>query len=86
MKKILIFYQQNCPFCKWAFKYIDELKSENPEYCKIPIEIIEETQQPQLANTFDYYYVPTFYIEKDKIHEGGIKKDEIKKILDKALK
>ena len=86
MKKIMIFYQERCPFCKRAFAYIEELKKENSEYNKIAIETIEETKQPEYANTFDYYYVPTFYIDNKKIHEGGIKKEEVKEILDKALK
>ena len=82
----MIFYQERCPFCKRAFAYIEELKKENSEYNKIAIETIEETKQPEYANTFDYYYVPTFYIDNKKIHEGGIKKEEVKEILDKALK
>lgn len=86
MKKLMIFYQERCPFCKRAFSYIEELKKENSEYNKIAIETIEETEQPEYADTFDYYYVPTFYIDNKKIHEGGIKKEEVKKILDKALK
>ena len=86
MKKLMIFYQERCPFCKRAFSYIEELKKENSEYNKIAIETIEETEQPEYADTFDYYYVPTFYIDNKKIHEGGIKKEEVKEILDKALK
>lgn len=86
MKKLTIFYQEHCPFCKRAFKFIDELKDENPEYCKIPIETIEETQQPEVADTFDYYYVPTFYIDDKKMHEGGIKKEELRETLDYAIK
>ena len=86
MKNLMIFYQERCPFCKRAFSYIEELKKENSEYNKIAIETIEETEQPEYADTFDYYYVPTFYIDNKKIHEGGIKKEEVKEILDKALK
>lgn len=85
MKKLTIFYQERCPFCKRAFNYIEELKKENPEYSKITTELIEETLQPDYADTFDYYYVPTFYIDGEKVHEGGIKKDEVKAILDDAL-
>ena len=85
MKKIQIFYREQCPFCKRAFKFIDELKSENTEYTKIPTELIEETQQAEYADKFDYYYVPTFYLDGVKMHEGGIYKDEVKKILDSAL-
>ena len=85
MKKLTIFYQERCPFCKRAFNYIEELEKENPEYRKITTELIEETLQPDYADTFDYYYVPTFYIDGEKVHEGGIKKDEVKAILDAAL-
>lgn len=86
MKKLMIFYQEQCPFCKRAFAYIQELKKENPEYEKIPTEYIEETEEPDFANKFDYYYVPTFYIDSEKVHEGGIKKEEVKEILDRTLK
>lgn len=86
MKKLTIFYQEHCPFCKRAFAYIEELKKENPEYRNIPIETVDEIINPEIADKFDYYYVPTFYIEKKKLHEGGIKKNEIKNILDIALK
>ena len=85
MKKLMIFYQERCPFCKRAFNYIEELRKENPEYDKIHFELIEETLQPDYADTFDYYYVPTFYIDGEKVHEGGIKKEEVKEILDRAL-
>jgi len=85
MKKIKMFYQERCPFCKRAFKYMDELKQENPEFKKIEIETIEETIYPDIADQFDYYYVPTFYIDEKKIHEGGIFKSEMEALLKKAL-
>lgn len=85
MKKIKLFYQERCPFCIRAFKYINELKEENNEYNKIELESIDELIHPDIADKFDYYYVPTFYLNGEKVHEGGIKKDEVKAILDKAL-
>lgn len=85
MKTLQIFYQERCPFCKRAFQYIEELKRENPEYNNIEIKLVEETQEAAYADTFDYYYVPTFYIDGEKVHEGGIYKNEVKEILDKAL-
>ena len=85
MKKIKLFYQERCPFCIRAFKYINELKEENNEYNKIELEKIDELIHPDIADKFDYYYVPTFYLNGEKVHEGGIKKDEVKAILDKAL-
>ncbi len=85
MKKLQIFYQEKCPFCKRAFRYIEELKEEHENYRIINPECIEETIQADLANSYDYYYVPTFYVDGEKVHEGGIMKDEVKEILNKVL-
>jgi Glutaredoxin and related proteins len=85
MKKITMFYQERCPFCRRAFQYIDELRNENPAFKNIEIETIEETQHPDIADQYDYYYVPTFYIDGEKIHEAGIFKNEMEELLKKAL-
>ena len=85
MKKIKLFYQERCPFCKKAFKYIDELKQENPKFKEIEIETIEETVHADIADQYDYYYGPTFYLDGEKVHEGGIFKPEVEAILNKAL-
>ncbi|MDR3253258.1 MAG: thioredoxin family protein [Tannerella sp.] len=84
MKPIKLFYLRQCPFCKKAFAYIDELKKQEA-YKNIEIETIEESEQPEIADTYDYYYVPTFYIEGEKVHEGGIFPNEVEEIFKKAL-
>ena len=84
MKPIKLFYQARCPVCKRAFNYIDELKK-RPEYKDIIIETIEETEHPDIADQYDYYYVPTFYIADEKVHEGGIYPNEVEAIFKKAL-
>jgi protein-disulfide isomerase len=61
-----------------------ELKKQDA-YKEIEVEMIEETEQPELADQFDYYYVPTFYIDGEKLHEGGIFPDEVEAIFKKAL-
>ncbi|MDR1224368.1 MAG: thioredoxin family protein [Tannerella sp.] len=84
MKPVKLFYLKNCPFCKRALSYIDELKKQDA--CKdIQIEMIEESEQPEIADRFDYYYVPTFYVDGEKVHEGGISKEEMEAVLKKAL-
>ncbi|MDR1098735.1 MAG: thioredoxin family protein [Tannerella sp.] len=84
MKPVKLFYLKNCPFCKRALSYIDELKEQDA--CKdIQIEMIEESEQPEIADRFDYYYVPTFYVDGEKVHEGGISKEETEAVLKKAL-
>jgi thiol-disulfide isomerase/thioredoxin len=84
MKPVKLFYLERCPFCKKAFGYIEELKQAD-EYKNIVIETIEESIHPEIAELYDYYYVPTFYIDEKKVHEGGIFKDEVKTIFEKAL-
>ena len=85
MKPVMLFYQRNCPFCKKALNYIEQVKAANPELRDVEIEMIEETEQPEFADKFDYYYVPTFYVDGEKIHEGGIFIDEVEAVLRKAL-
>lgn len=85
MKPITIFYLTHCPFCKRAMQYIDELIQEYPEFLDIQIEKIEEEEHADIAEKYDYYYVPTFYIDGKKVHEGGIFKNEVETLLRKAL-
>jgi len=84
MKTIQLFYLKDCPFCKRALRFIENLKRQDM-YKPIEIELIEESELPELADQFDYYYVPTFYIDGEKIHEGGIFENEVEEILKKAL-
>ncbi len=84
MKPITLFYLKDCPFCKKALKYIDDLKQQ-AVYAPIEIELIEESEQPDLADQYDYYYVPTFYLDGVKLHEGGIFEKEVEVLLQKAL-
>ena len=85
MKDVKLFYLKNCPFCKKAISYIESLKAQHQELAQVEIEMIEESEQKELADSFDYYYVPTFYVAGEKIHEGGIYLEEVEEILHKAL-
>ncbi len=85
MKSVKLFYLKNCPFCKKTLRYIDEARAAHPELAAVEIERIEESEQPDVADAFDYYYVPTFYVDGVKVHEGGIYPDEVEAILRKAL-
>ena len=53
MKKVKMFYQPRCPFCKMAFRFIDELKKEHPEFKDVVIETVDELEEPELADTLD---------------------------------
>ena len=85
MKDVKLFYLKNCPFCKKAISYIESLKAQHKELAQVEIEMIEESEQKELADSFDYYYVPTFYVAGEKVHEGGIYPEEVEEILRKAF-
>jgi glutaredoxin len=85
MKELTYFRLSYCPYCRRANNWLEELKRENPEYSRIPVRIIDEEQEPRIADSYDYWYVPCFYIEDEKLHEGSATKEDIKKVLEKAL-
>jgi glutaredoxin len=85
MKEITYFYLAQCPHCKRADRLIAELTAENPRFAEIPIKKIEESENPEIAGNYDYYYVPCLWIGKDKLHEGVPSRDKIRSVLEKAL-
>ncbi len=85
MKKITMFMFEGCPHCKLAEKCIEELKTEHPEYASVPFRMIDERQQPDVAEKYDYYYVPTFFVDGVKVHEGHAEKSDVEKVFKAAL-
>ena len=69
-KKITYFYMNGCPYCRNANIAIDELIQGNPEYGDIEIERIDEQNPPAGLTGYDYYYVPSMFINKEKIYEA----------------
>jgi len=61
------------------------LRTENQEYAGISITTVNEAEQPDIAKQFEYYYVPTFYMDKSKLHEGVPSKDIIRGVFDQYL-
>ncbi len=85
MKPVRLFYLKSCPFCRKALRYIDEARAERPDLAAVDIEMIEESEHPEVADRFDYYYVPTFYVDGVKVHEGAVYPGEVERILRRAL-
>ena len=91
MRKITLFYLTDCPYCRNARRALEELKKENPAYDEITIDWIEESEQPELAEKYDYYYVPTMYVEGRKLYEAKpsecyeMCKENVKAVLDAVL-
>ncbi|MEG1557202.1 MAG: thioredoxin family protein [Oscillospiraceae bacterium] len=85
MRKLTMFMQKTCPYCKQAMQWQKELMDENERYRNIEIDIIDEREQPELAESYDYYYVPTYFASKEKLHEGAASKEKIRAVLNAAL-
>ena len=81
-----LFYLENCPHCLRARNWMQELYVENPIYKEILIEMIEESREVELADSYDYYYVPCFFDGDQKLHEGVASKEIIQNIFDDYLR
>jgi len=85
MPKLTLFILESCPYCIRARQYLAELQTEDPKYLNIQIDLIDERKERALANSYDYYLVPTFYLGKTKLFEGIMTKNDVKAVLDAAL-
>ena len=86
MKPVFMFITDWCPYCAKAFSIMEDLKKTNPEYANIEVTVIDEERQPEIAKQYDYYYVPTYYVDGVKLHEGVPTKDIIRTVFEEALK
>ena len=91
MKEIELFHLTHCPYCVNARRAIEELREEDPAYRELRIRWIEESEERELADSRDYYYVPTLYHNGEKLYEAkpthsyaAIKK-HIRQAFDKVL-
>ncbi|GHS96059.1 hypothetical protein AGMMS50276_13830 [Synergistales bacterium] len=85
MKEVHMFFMETCPHCKKAFSLMEEIFAEHPEYKDVPLKKTDETKEPDYAAKFDYYYVPTFYVGDEKLHEGTPSKEAVEKVFAAAL-
>ncbi|MGI5936910.1 MAG: glutaredoxin [Oscillospiraceae bacterium] len=70
MKELTMFYFKGCPFCQQALRWHEEIFEEHPEYRQVSLKMIDEKKEPSVAAEYDYYYVPTYYIGREKLYEG----------------
>lgn len=91
MKKVTAFYLEGCPYCRQSRKALKALTKENGNYSTVNIDWIEETQHPEISEQYDYYHVPSMFIDGKKLYEAhpGESYDEcmnhVKSVLDEAL-
>ena len=91
MKKVLAFRLEGCPYCAQAMKAVKELATENEKYSAVVIDWVEENEHPEISAKYDYYRVPTFFVDGVKIYEAhpGEKYDEcrenVRRVFEAAL-
>ena len=71
MKEITLFLLNNCPHCKLALRLQEE---------DIPLRMVDEAAEPAYADTFDYYYVPCYYVDGVKVHEGHAERADVEAV------
>ena len=92
MKTITLFYLADCPYCHHARRALAELGRENPAYAAVSVDWIEESRQAELANQYDYYYVPSIFDGEKKLYEVNPSenyesiKENVRKALDAVLR
>ena len=69
MREIEIFYLTGCPYCDNARRAVAELMQEKSAYRGLALRWIEENEEKALADSYDYYRVPSVFFEGDKLYE-----------------
>lgn len=85
MKHVKMMYLKSCPYCRQAFSMVEELKAEHPEYRDIVIETIEERDEEEKTEGYDYWYVPTYFVDDVKMLEGVPSLQAVEEVLKAAL-
>ena len=84
MKEVLMMMLPDCPYCHQADKLLSQLQTEE-RYRNIPVRRVDESVDTALADSLDYYYVPTFYVNGEKLMEGVPTLEKVRAVLDAAL-
>lgn len=64
---------------------MDQLRKQHPEYEKVQIEVIGESKEPEKTEGYDYWYVPTFFVDGRKILEGVPTLEKVEQVFQEAL-
>lgn len=85
MKDVLMMILPNCPHCLKAKALMEELRREDARYADIAVRMVDESREVSFAQSLDYYYVPTYFVDGQKIHEGVITKEDVRRVFEAAL-
>lgn len=84
MRELTLFYYPECPHCQRALRFQEEIFREHPEYKNVPLRMVNENQERALADSYDYWFVPTYFLGNEKLCEGVKEKSLIEEAFKKA--
>ena len=76
MKELKVFILKGCPYCQIALRALDKAMFKD-----VNVIVIDERENPEIAEEYDYYYVPAFYLDGVKIPAGVIDKKEAERLV-----
>jgi glutaredoxin len=85
VKEVKMMVLDTCPYCKQAFKMMEQLRQSHPEYADVKIDVIEEQRESEKTEGYDYWYVPTFFVGGKKIMEGVPTFEKVEEMFQEAL-
>lgn len=85
MKDVLMMVMAGCPHCRRAREIMVDLCERHPEYRAVKVREVDENAEAAFAATLDYYYVPTFFVDGQKLHEGAPTEAAIEAVYRAAL-
>ncbi|MBT3320066.1 MAG: glutaredoxin [Clostridia bacterium] len=84
MKQVILFIIKSCPYCIMANKFMKQIFKENPQFKDVPLRIVDENEQKDIADQYNYYYVPTYYVDGVRMHEGVPTKEKVEAVFKAA--
>ena len=89
--ELKFFYRPGCPYCRQAEELLSSLLAERPEFGRVEIRRVNENAEAALAEQYDYWYVPSFFLGEEKLYEADPRDGEktvrakLTKVLETAL-
>lgn len=83
-KPVTLVMQNTCPTCQQAAKLVEEVKENRPDLRHVEVDMIDELTHPELALGFDYWSVPTFFVDAKNVLSGEPSYSKVEELLEKA--
>ena len=57
MKPLTMFILKDCPYCRQALLWMQELRQEDARLAEAEVQIVDEAAQPEIVDAYAYYYL-----------------------------